>query len=343
VEERDIVEEEQQTMAKRNVLIMVHGMTPEPDPGDHIDEYEKFRKKLNSRQPRLRDEIDAQIGVEWGHEPRTVPPGGVGPDQRITAAENAIKERVSFDKVRKDRSRDNHLLPGFGELFSRVLTRNLTTPIKERVLLLGVTDAFYYCAPDGEKAVRNTVYGQILKGLQPFEADEQVRLHVIAISLGVTVAFDFLFGLFAPSSHWEKDKPDFVRETEDPSQAKAYTEWRKRAQDGALILASKSSMASQIPLLVMRKQKLVDGLALTPPQLLDPTVISVPKDGQPRWKLFYDVDDILAFPTRRLFDARGTIQEYQVDTDWRPDLAHTRYWKNEIVQKETADLIVQNL
>jgi hypothetical protein len=39
--------------------------------------------------------------------------------------------------------------------------------------------------------------------------------------------------------------------------------------------------------------------------------------------MFYDVDDVLAFPARRLYDPVPTIAEFQVDSDWRPDLAHS--------------------
>ena len=78
-------------------------------------------------------------------------------------------------------------------------------------------------------------------------------------------------------------------------------------------------------------------------QRLDPTVIGVPKSGPPKWSIFYDVDDILGFPTRRLFDARGTIKEYEVDTGLNPLDAHGRYWTNRFVVTEVAKLIRQNL
>jgi hypothetical protein len=329
-------------MAKRNIIVMIHGMTPSPDPGDHTRNYTDLREDLTRREDQLERAIDKYIGIEWGHEPAAPPPGGLTPDQKITRAENVIHQRISFDQVREDDSPDNHLLPGIAELFSKWVTRHLTTPIKETILILGVTDVFYYCSFDGERAVRRAVYTQLLQGLEEYRAEGLVRLHVIAESLGATVAFDFLFGLFAPDTEFPDGTPGFVREAQaSPEAIEAYTFWRARAQAGSLILGSKSTTGAQIPLLTMRKQRLVDQLSTG--ELLDPTVIGVPRDGPPRWKIFYDVDDVLGFPTRRLFDAHGSIQEYQVDTDWRPDLAHLRYWKNGTVLEEIAQLIRENL
>lgn len=54
-------------------------------------------------------------------------------------------------------------------------------------------------------------------------------------------------------------------------------------------------------------------------------------------------DDVLGFPVRRLFDPVSTIAEYQVNTNWRPDLAHEHYWTNPTVIAEVAELLTSNL
>ena len=157
----------------------------------------------------------------------------------------------------------------------------------------------------------------------------------------MTVAFDFLFGLFA-ADEVTGGEPDFIGEAQGEAEAiERYLFWRGRAREGGLVLASKASTGGQLPLLLLRKQALVDRLSVG--EFLDPSVIGVPGRGDVRWKIFYDADDILGFPTRRLFDAEGTIQEFQVDTDWRPDLAHSRYWTNDRVLDEMAKLIADNL
>ncbi len=78
-------------------------------------------------------------------------------------------------------------------------------------------------------------------------------------------------------------------------------------------------------------------------QRLDPRVIGVPQSGPPKWRIFYDVDDILGFPTRRLFEAQGTIQDYEVETGLYPTDAHGKYWTNPDVLASVAQLIERNL
>ena len=154
-----------------------------------------------------------------------------------------------------------------------------------------------------------------------------------------------MFGLFASDRHFSGGVPGFVRENQDDVSLQpfleAYTFWRERRAAGDLVLGSMSSTGGQLPLMMMRKQTLVERLARG--TRLDAGVIGIaPGDGL-KWKLFYDADDALGFPARRMFEPQAAIQEYEVDTHWRPDLAHSLYWNNETVQREMADLIVQNL
>lgn len=332
-------------MPTEDALILIHGMTPTRAPGDHAGEYAGLRAGLARRGAAFDD--GHTVAVEWGHEPKLpgVPPPvmGLRPDQRLTRAEAALADRVAFDRVRRNAGPDDHLLGGFSEILSRLLLRQVTTPIKEQVLLLGLTDVLYYISPEGEQAVRRTVYQQFLDGLKPFKASDTVRLHVVGQSLGATVAFDFLFGLFAPGLEFDGGEPGFVRENPDLVDAvRDFREWRDRATAKSLVLGSKVTTGGQLPLMLMRRQKLVDRLAATPFVPLDPEVIGVPRAGGPRWKIFYDVDDVLGFPFRALFDAQGSIQEYQVDTNLRPDLAHVRYWEEDRVLDEAAALIRAN-
>jgi hypothetical protein len=329
-------------MATVNLLVLIHGMTLESSPLDHSADYVALWEHLKQAEPGIADKIGTQIMIEWGHELLPSYPGEPRPDQRLTHAENFIHDRVSFTALQHDDSPNNHLLPSGSELFSQWFARHLTTPVKEKVLILGVTDALYYCSPEGERWIRRAVYTQLLNGLELYRDMEEVRLHVIARSLGATVAFDFLFGLFAPATEFPQGEPGFVHEAQGAHAiVEAYAFWRKRAHEGSLILATKSTTGGQIPLMMLRKQKVVEMLASK--QLLDPTVIGIPRSGPPRWKIFYDVDDVLGFPARRLFDADGSIQEFQVDTDWRPDPAHRKYWENDWVVGEIAQLIRQNL
>jgi hypothetical protein len=330
-------------MPPTHILILIHGMTTVTESGDHSVEYADLWAKIVARRPALASAFDARIQVEWGHRPRNVPPGGLRDDQQLTDAENFISEQVRFANVHDDPSPQNHVL-GFGaELFSKFVTRHVTDPIKETVEVFGITDVLYYCSAEGEAAVRAAVYTQVLAGLEPLRGHADVRLHVVAHSLGVTVAHDSLFGLFAPEEVLTGGAPGFLTNTKAPPEARdQYAFWRGRAREArTLTLASKSRSASQLPLFAMRKQALVNQLAGG--QRLDPTVIGLPPNGPVKWKLFYDVDDILGFPTRRLYQPTSVIEEFQVDTDWRPNLAHTAYWANDKVAEETAKLLEANL
>ena len=335
-----------------NVLIHLHGMTLATEAGDHTESYDKVWKKLTDREPSLK-QIRSRILLEWGHIRSSDAVSSPKLDEFVTDAENYLVNRSSEAHVKRDRSPHQHrpsFVQSLLELPSWVLLRRVTTPIKDRVMLLGFTDALYYCSPDGERAVRRTIYTQLLKGLDAYRAEDEVLLHILAESLGVTVAFDFLFGLFAPDAEYPPDgKPGFICENEqfmsdDPGLRRAvdsYIFWR-RAQDGhGLRLGSKSSVGGQLPLMMMRKQKLVE--KLTQQEQLDPSVIGVPDVGPVKWKLSYDVDDMLGFPTRRLFMGTGTIEEYQVNAGLRPDHAHGGYWNNATVLREVAQLIKQDL
>jgi hypothetical protein len=90
----------------------------------------------------------------------------------------------------------------------------------------------------------------------------------------------------------------------------------------------------------MRTQHLVD--TLFNQELLDPAVIGILDQSTTHWLIFYDIDDVLGYATRRLYYSTPAIKDIQLDTgDW-PDKAHHRYWENGTVIRETAKLILAN-
>src|SRR5262249_36509513 len=146
----------------------------------------------------------------------------------------------------------------------------------------GATDVFYYCAPDGEDAVRTAVYTEVLEKLRPLQNEPEVKIHLVGHSLGVTVGFDFLFGLFAPDSYYPSGFPGFHFSSATPEIRGEFEWWRDRVKNGSLVLGSKTSTAGQLPLTVMRKQSLVDTLANG--GYLDPSVIGITPDGPAQWR-----------------------------------------------------------
>ncbi|HMI92395.1 MAG TPA: hypothetical protein VK509_13560 [Polyangiales bacterium] len=320
-----------------NVLALVHGIIPMREPSDHRADYGPFWDALCSARRELRD-FAPPIEVEWGHPL----PGAreLRADQRLGVAQKEIASRVEYRAVSRHSEPLEEVIP-HSRLHppTALLTRLLTDPIKEQVALLGLSDVVYYCSEEGERALRLAVYGTVLQALDPYRDARELRLHVFGHSLGVTVAFDFLFGLFAPSEMWAARQPDFATDPGVPDALRErYLLWRSRATEGRLLLGSKSSAASQLPLLLLRKQKLVD-MFTVPGARIDASVIGIREDGAPHWLLFYDVDDVLGFPTRPLFAPERALHEIEVRTGLEPLSAHLGYWRNVRVQEEVANLL----
>ncbi len=75
---------------------------------------------------------------------------------------------------------------------------------------------------------------------------------------------------------------------------------------------------------------------------MDVSQIGVRPVDPVQWLLFYDIDDVLGFATRRLYQDCPAVREIQVDSGDQPLSAHTEYWTNETVVRETAELLVTN-
>ena len=52
-----------------NLLVMIHGITVEPEPRDHRAAYDALWAALQREQPRLSVALPTPLGLEWGHEP----------------------------------------------------------------------------------------------------------------------------------------------------------------------------------------------------------------------------------------------------------------------------------
>jgi hypothetical protein len=195
-----------------------------------------------------------------------------------------------------------------------------------------LADAVYYASDEGERAVRRAVYGQVLEKLRALRAERDVRLHVIAHSLGVTVAHDFLYGLFG-----KVGEPDFLAQTDRAEDRADYDLWRTKAQKGELQVASLVTMASQLPIFALRKNALLRQLAEG--GTLDPSVIGIDPSGPVRWLVTYDVDDVLGFATRELYGNPACIRQVQVDAGDTPIAGHVGYWEQQQVIEQAARLI----
>ncbi|MDJ0737727.1 MAG: hypothetical protein QNJ47_27345 [Nostocaceae cyanobacterium] len=324
-----------------NVLVMIHGMTLDPEPRSAFSQYQELWDGLLKEAPNLSDVFpQGFIGVEWGQElptPSQPPLEQLRDDQKLTRAQNFLNERISYDKVVRDSHPNNISLSIFGDVpLLSPLIRSLVVGLRESAVIHGFSDVIYYCSADGETRVRKAVYGQVLKQLDSCLDESDVRIHLIGQSLGVTLTHDFLYGLFAPHH-----SPGFCKQLdEDDPDKERFQKWRDKAQTGELKVGSLTSTASQLPLFMMRKQKLVNLLAAN--KLLDTSSIGINNGDGIKWKIFYDVDDLLGFCTRRLYNSPDAIMELQVDSGDNPDHAHNGYWTNKKVIAEIAKLLLEN-
>lgn len=262
-------------------------------------------------------------------------------DQRLTRAQNFINQRVAYDNLTKDSDLNNNTL----SLFSRrgidfpnltPLVRALVVGLRESIVTRGLGDVVYYSSSQGECYVRKTVYSQVLRQLDPYLNESEVRIHLIGQSLGVTLTHNFLYGLFKLNDDYT---PGFYQQGEDVD-VERFKKWRLKARNKQLKLGSLTSTASQLPLFTMRKQDLVNQLARG--ELINAKDIDIVDSDRVQWQIFYDVDDLLGFGTRKLYNTVRAIKEYQVDTGDNPGDAHTGYWQNRIVIEKTAELLFEN-
>jgi hypothetical protein len=315
---------------KVNVLVFVHGMTSDVAPSDPRSPggtYDKFWKALQAQKPALTNLFpNGPILVEWGHQlsPTENP---VREDHRITEVERFVNEQVAYHNI-KEHPGPNNVLTGDWGIPG---VRQLVTSVREGVISFGLTDVIYYCSSDGETYVRAQVYNQVLVAMQPYVTEPNVRIHLFGHSLGVTIVHDFLFGLFKKGH-----VSDFVEKYQGGGWAsQEFQKWRDKAQNGELTLGGLACAASQLPLMVMRKQVMIDKLFNH--ERLDPADIGVVSSGI-QWKFFYDIDDLLGFASRNLYSPNNPIMDIQVDSGDLPQSAHVGYWENEVVIRETAKL-----
>jgi hypothetical protein len=308
---------------KRNILLLIHGMVPEKNPANPGNEIYFFWKNirdsssdgvLNARIPEPQ-----VLSVEWGHQLPTdiLDPMRLRKDKRIMAAENKVLEKI---------------FSNWSDTWSP--QAKIAHEIHKSIFITGVGDVIYFCGGEGEQQVREVVYQKLFEKLKEFENDS-ICLHIITHSLGVTISHDFLFNIF--------------RTDHSPSHSQfndQFNELRKKATDGNLELGTFICAASQLPLLLLRSQNVVDTLASG--NLLNPEDVGV-KGDKIQWLLFYDKRDLLSLPTKALYrqSSASNIREVLVENDAPgilPNFAasHTGYWSNATVRNLVREILITN-
>jgi hypothetical protein len=178
-----------------NILLLCHGMTIGPESTQHLRYYDLLTEGLWKRSPELEERFSCIVPISYGHEMMRENTQTLRSDEQLTRAQRFIQKRIAYDEIVKNPSAEDELLPSYLEPATQLL-RKFTAPVRDTVFALGMTDVLYYASSDGEREVREAVFTQILDALDTAPPDSTIRLHIIAHSLGATVMFDFLYGLF---------------------------------------------------------------------------------------------------------------------------------------------------
>lgn len=321
----------------KHVLALIHGITPEKEP-NVTEQYADFVEAVRRSGLPFEHPI---CQIAWGVPNKD---GSISrPDQYLAGAEAFVASLVEQSEVEKIDLPENELDKGLVDHDWGVpFLRRMIWRIREGVVQYGLADALYYAAPEGERAIRDTVFDQVLGKLDASENGE-VHLHLVTHSLGVTIAHDFLYSLFGtddPLYPKQMDESDPHR-LDDATRAQQ-KHWRAKVKSGQLKLGTFISFASQLPLFVMRKQALVE--RLQGHKRLDPGVIGIDKTrSRIQWAIFYDTDEVLGFATRRLYEDTQAIHDIQVNTGIEPLGAHINYWHKPRVIERCLEILRDNV
>ncbi|MEW6283647.1 MAG: hypothetical protein AB1758_33860 [Candidatus Eremiobacterota bacterium] len=333
-------------METRNFLIFVHGIMLEEHPPLGRVQYRTLWEAVTASHPGLLDRFrdDDRVEVEWGKFVRDT----IEPDQWINLAQEHLARMLDPDEVRKSPGPNNLILPPRPGSLPNLPWDSLAGPLRQVLFVRGLGDVFYYCGTDGQIAVQLSVFGQILQAMEIYrhKPDVKLRLFVVAHSVGVAIAYDFLTGLFGHLGErhngQEPPVPPFVsspllaKKREIPVERFEY--WRQNAVD-RLELGGVASLGSSLPLLMLRNQQVVDTLA-TGRHLQADEIGIAPDTIEIVWKNFYDASDIMALPIRPAYGNPAALQDVQVrsgDDPW----ATGAYWGCPDVQSHVAELLTR--
>lgn len=300
---------------KKHVIMLIHGISPDITPGDPSINIRQFYENVRALSPELQSRIPSEqvIAIQWGHPDAS----GIGsspnerPDLLLMQAQNQIIEMIY--------PHGSHGSPPSMEWISTELHRRLVIP--------GIGDMIYANGSDGSAQIRDLIYSHnLIPRLLQIVRQDTVCLHVIAISLGVTIGFEFLRSIFASHGGTAVANGRFG-------------ELRTMVGTHKLQLGSFTCAASQLPLLLLRDVDVVKSLAAG--NRLDPSLIGI-SGTDTRWLLFHDENDILSMPTKPLFSPDVAIKEIAVNNDHGSldfVASHTGYWQNQQVIEETRDFL----
>lgn len=307
--------------APQEIVVYIHGVSPEPDGRSHAADYERMHRGIAGHNPAWPKRF---LGIEWGLNDYSCAECDY---ELLTDAQRLLGERL-FPSLSLDS--DFSINPG------RMILNNLRP-----LLYYGFGDMFYYASADGKRTVRNTVAQQLCRYIESETGwDHPISMTLIGHSAGSVIAFDLAFFLFfaghdAEYNFLPHDDPAF----DDARRI------RSLADKNLLRIRRLITFGSPIAMLTFRSDAVVKilaaGGALNPRDYGFVQNISgeVELPG-PRWLNIWDRDDPIAWPVQPLMqvdaDAESPVADIYIDVSDSISKSHSEYWRSERVYKAIA-------
>jgi hypothetical protein len=324
------------------VLILVHGISPEANPKPPDQVYDEFLVSLNEALPADKQFDDTSvIRIVWGLGKDSLEGGpfdNLSVDEYLAAVERRLAGKVA------PVIQEQEALDPLGLLSPGRLVRRLARRFRARDMLLQVIpDLFYYVSADGEKVIRNRIFrsiGENIMHRREQAEDQGISLTVVGHSAGSVIAHDFLYHVFgrpgtqAQANTWQEGTVPEVMKL------------REELRGGQLRLRRLYTFGSPITAMMFRANSLVK--RMMEDTLIDPEDIGLRVSDNlvpatPRWVNFWDVDDYASFPVTPFYrNDNGVIEDRCADRNrqWRLDLlpaSHLWYWHSQEVVNYIAE------
>ncbi|MFB2837853.1 acylphosphatase [Floridanema evergladense] len=323
-----------------NILLFVHGVIPHNSNFSETKLYDLFWEPVK-KQHKLSERIDDIISVNWGHYLTDTEEARL--DERLSKAEEFMAQQLNLRAK----------LPSITNSSLQPWWRSLLHPLQNLVWTQGIGAAIYYSGIEGKIALQLAAYYQILEFLEKYrhqieriiskkETTIKIRLHAISNGLGTSIVNDFLHGLFSPENDPEQAKEPTIANSQILAEEKRetverYLFWRVAAQKKHLELGSIVSMASQLPLLLLSSQRVINTFANQETLSIDE--IGIPEQTKEIiWKVFYGIDDISAFPISPLFGNHPAIEDITIELSNNYH-NYLSYWDNQVIHTHAAELL----
>ena len=305
------------------VLVFIHGITPDPQPGSHTPDYQTLYQNIVNALRAIPDPENKKpafplplIEVEWGWQSNSYPTTN---DEYLAMAELALSGKAFKEEA------------GFENIDFTLNPFRLLRPMVRGLIFYGFADLMYYISSDGERAIRNRVFKYIADQVRDcgwMESEANLSLTFVTHSAGTLIAHDLLYHLFRGP-----DLPSEIQEVNEVLRKLVYT--------NRLRVRRLYTMGSPLAPLMFRSNSLI--AKMRDGQKLLPGTIGFGRDQDlagPRWINIWDKDDMIAYPVSFLYEnGHELVEDKYIDVSDSVLTAHNKYWRSEKVAKYIAETL----